>query len=65
MGGYNNCWIVDKPGSQAAEPVATLSSDWSGIKVDIYTEQGGMQVYSCNWVGGTDPSSFVPRSMIL
>lgn len=65
VGGYNNCWIVDKPGSQAAEPVATLSSDWSGIKVDIYTEQGGMQVYSCNWVGGTDPSSFVPRSMIL
>ncbi|PUU72764.1 galactose mutarotase-like domain-containing protein [Tuber borchii] len=54
-GGYNNCWIVDKLGSQATEPVATLSSGWSGIKVDIYTDQVGMQVYSCNWVGDKMP----------
>jgi len=51
-GGYNNYWIVDKPGSKAAEPVATLSSDWSGIKVDVYTDQAGMQVYSTYWAGG-------------
>ncbi|KAG0126567.1 galactose mutarotase-like domain-containing protein [Tuber indicum] len=53
--GYNNCWIVDKPTSQATAPVATLSSAWSGIKVDIYTDQAGMQVYTCYWTGSDMP----------
>jgi len=58
-GGYNNLWIVDRPGSDAAaSPVATLSSEWSGIKVDIYTNQAGMQVYSTYWAGGMCNSFF-------
>ncbi|PWW79685.1 galactose mutarotase-like protein [Tuber magnatum] len=53
--GYNHCWVVDKPESKCDEPVATLSSTWSGIKVDIHTDEVGMQVYSCYWSGGDMP----------
>ncbi|RPA91885.1 galactose mutarotase-like protein [Choiromyces venosus 120613-1] len=54
-GGYSNCWVVDKPKSKVTKPVATLSSEWSGIKVDIYTDEVGMQVFSCYWSGGDMP----------
>lgn len=26
--------------------------DWSGIKWDLYTDQPGIVVYSCHWMGG-------------
>ena len=34
-------------------PVATLSSAWSGIRLDIYTDQDAFQLYSCNAQNGT------------
>ncbi|KAH8146224.1 uncharacterized protein LAJ45_09666 [Morchella importuna] len=52
--GYNNCWLVDKS-PRIAKPVATLSSDWSGIKMEIYTGQAAVQLYSCYWMPGTTP----------
>jgi aldose 1-epimerase len=34
-------------------PVAVLSSEWSGIQVDVYTDQDAFQIYSCNGQNGT------------
>lgn len=51
--GYNNQWLVDRNASEDHKPIATLSSDWSGIKWDLYTDQPGVVVYSCFWMGGT------------
>lgn len=49
--GYNNCWTIEnKPRKESV--VATLASKWSGIKVDIRTNQVGMQLYTCYWMGG-------------
>jgi aldose 1-epimerase len=33
-------------------PAATLSSEASGIKVDIMTTQPGVQIYTGNWLSG-------------
>lgn len=49
--GYNNCWIVDK-NPILDRPVATLSSAWSGIKLDIHTNQGAVQLYTCYYMNG-------------
>lgn len=54
--GYNNQWVVDRAEDAVqnylAKPVATLSSDFTGIKWDLYSDQGGVVVYSCYWMGG-------------
>ncbi|TLS23551.1 uncharacterized protein PpBr36_06378 [Pyricularia pennisetigena] len=58
--GYDNCWLVNRDQSgpfdwRESGPVATLSSDWSGIKLDIYTDQEAFQMYSCGGQDGTMP----------
>jgi aldose 1-epimerase len=52
--GYNNQWVVDRDvlDVTASKPVATLTSDFSGIKWDLYSDQAGVVVYSCYWMGG-------------
>ncbi|PVH85923.1 putative aldose 1-epimerase [Cadophora sp. DSE1049] len=52
--GYNNQWIVDRGTPDMDKPIATLSSDWSGIKWDLYSDQAGVVVYSCYWMGGAN-----------
>jgi aldose 1-epimerase len=60
--GYDNCYLVNREqwgstyfqpladGSPwyEADPVATMWSDWSGIQVNIFSDQDAFQVYSCN-----------------
>ncbi|KAJ4371463.1 hypothetical protein N0V83_004680 [Neocucurbitaria cava] len=58
--GYDNCYIVNRDQNgpydwRTSEPVASLSSDWSGIKVDIFTDQEAFQMYSCGGQDGTLP----------
>ncbi|KAL1843654.1 hypothetical protein VTJ49DRAFT_636 [Mycothermus thermophilus] len=57
--GYDNCWIVNRPSTHnwLAEDniVASIWSDWSGIKLDIYSDQDAFQMYSCNFQDGTFP----------
>ncbi|GAB1742288.1 hypothetical protein NU219Hw_g7842t1 [Hortaea werneckii] len=58
--GYDNCYILNRNHVEslnwdAAPPVATLASPWSGIQVDIYTEQEAVQIYTCNNMNGTLP----------
>jgi aldose 1-epimerase len=36
-------------------PVARFQSPWSGIQLDIYSDQEAFQVYSCNVQNGTLP----------
>jgi len=64
--GYDNCYLVNRqqlgpayfsslPDGAAwwtADPVASLYSDWSGIQVDIYSDQDAFQMYSCNGQNG-------------
>ncbi|KUJ06881.1 galactose mutarotase-like protein [Mollisia scopiformis] len=50
--GYNNQWLVDRGSGEEEMPIATLSSGWSGIKWDLYSDQPGIVVYSCHWMGG-------------
>lgn len=35
-----------------SDPVASLASAWSGVQVDIYSDQDAFQVYSCNGQDG-------------
>jgi aldose 1-epimerase len=56
--GYDNCYLVNRGqlGSydwRTTEPVASLSSEWSGIKIDVWSDQDAFQMYSCNFQDGT------------
>lgn len=55
--GYDNCYAVNRDQNgpfdwRKSGPVASLSSAWSGIKVDIFTDQEAFQVYSCGGQNG-------------
>ncbi|KAM0669041.1 hypothetical protein ACQRIT_003710 [Beauveria bassiana] len=56
--GYDNCFLVNRDhlGSydwRTEGPVARLASSWSGIEIDVYTDQHAFQVYSCNGMDGS------------
>ena len=55
--GYDNCYAVNRDQNgpfdwRKSGPVASLSSAWSGIKLDIFTDQEAFQVYSCGGQNG-------------
>ncbi|KAI0037161.1 galactose mutarotase-like protein [Vararia minispora EC-137] len=47
--GYDNCWIYD--GNETVKAGTTLWSDLSGIRLDIFTNQPAVQVYTSNYFG--------------
>ena len=50
--GYDHCWVLnDFDGS--VRKVATASSDKSGIKMELYTDQPGVQLYTGNFLNGS------------
>ncbi|KAM7190518.1 Galactose mutarotase-like domain containing protein [Rhypophila sp. PSN 637] len=55
--GYDNCWLVNKPSPidwrADGNYVARLQSAWSGIQLDIYSDQEAFQMYSCNFQNGS------------
>ncbi|KJZ80440.1 hypothetical protein HIM_00290 [Hirsutella minnesotensis 3608] len=56
--GYDNCFTVNRAALGSYDwrtegPVATLSSDWSGIQLDVFTNQDAFQMYSCNGQNGS------------
>lgn len=58
--GYDNCFIVNRDAHRPFDwrtlgPVASLSSAWSGIRVDVFTDQDAFQIYSCTQQDGTLP----------
>jgi len=69
--GYNGNWAFDDKRPKNAV-VATLSSEFTGIKADLRTNQDGIVIYTCNWNDGKsefkstqgkkdDKDKFIPR----
>lgn len=54
--GYDTCYLVNRaqngPYDWRNKPVATLASPWSGIQVDVYTDQEAFQIFDCNNMPG-------------
>ena len=48
--GYDNCWVLDKPGLDTV--AAHLESELTSITLDVLTDQPGAQVYTGNWLDG-------------
>lgn len=64
--GYDTCYLTNRyqngPYDWRAAPVATLASPWSGIEINIFTDQEAFQVYSCGGQNGKlFPSEVRPR----
>ena len=57
--GYDNAFILDRPRYSAPEStdlsVLTMSSNSTGIQLDIYTNQQSLQIYTCDNLNGTIP----------
>lgn len=57
--GYDNALILDRPRYSAPEAtdltVLTMSSNVTGIRMDVKTNQQNLQIYSCNGQNGTIP----------
>lgn len=57
--GYDNAFIIDRPrntGLAASScPVLSLWSSATGIRMDLSTNQHGLQIYSCSGQNGTIP----------
>ncbi|KAK0747687.1 galactose mutarotase-like domain-containing protein [Apiosordaria backusii] len=57
--GYDNCWLVNRPHPydwrSEEKLVARLESNWSGIRLDIWSDQEAFQMYSCNGMNGSMP----------
>ena len=57
--GYDNAFILDRPRYSAPEAndisVLTMSSNSTGIQLDIYTNQQSLQIYTCDNLNGTIP----------
>ncbi|KAI4741127.1 galactose mutarotase-like protein [Aureobasidium sp. EXF-12298] len=56
--GYDTCWLVNRDQNgpydwRQSGPVATVSSPFSGIQIDIFTDQQAFQIYTCASQNGT------------
>ena len=50
--GYDSCWVIDDYKQGEMHQAAILSEETSGRKVEIFTTQPGLQVYTGNWLSG-------------
>ncbi|MDE6523642.1 MAG: galactose mutarotase [Muribaculaceae bacterium] len=50
--GYDHNWVLDAAGDDS-QVAATLVSPTTGIQLDVYTNEPGIQVYSGNFLDGT------------
>ena len=55
-GGYDHCFVRDG-GKELAEPewIGTISSPKTGIEMQILTTEGGIQMYTCNFMSAPNP----------
>lgn len=54
--GYDNCWIIDKDEDSLVCLAAELVHRPSGRKLEVLTDQPGVQVYTGNWLDGCPKS---------
>jgi aldose 1-epimerase len=63
--GYDHCWVFDNP-SEDMHHAATLSDPASGRKMEVYTDEPGMQLYTANFlqskVAGKNNIALTPHS---
>jgi len=57
--GFDNCWIYDK--NDEKDPVFSIWSVNSGIKLEVTTNQPALQIYTCN--GIFNAASPIPRKV--
>ena len=50
-GGYDHCWALDKPAGSYAK-IATVHDPVSGRKMNVSTDQPGVQFYTGNFLDG-------------
>jgi aldose 1-epimerase len=50
--GYDHNYVLNRHNDQT--PVATVTGDLSGIKLEVFTDQPGMQFYTGNYMTGTN-----------
>lgn len=50
--GYDHNWVLNTAGD-ITQPAAKLTSPTSGISVEVYTNEPGIQVYTGNFLDGT------------
>ena len=65
-GGYDHNWILDKPLNELGL-AAVYSDPDSGRKMEVYTTQPGLQVYTSNWhenYKGKNGTTYTKRSAI-
>lgn len=56
QGGYDNAWLfTDTPTPGVLRHVATAVSPATGIRLNMFTDQRGVQIYTGNFLNGTDP----------
>ncbi|KAH6682792.1 aldose 1-epimeras-like protein [Halenospora varia] len=54
--GYDTCYLTNRLSPydwRTSGPVARLRSAWSGIQVDVFTDQDAFQIYSCGGQNGS------------
>ena len=51
--GYDHCFVTAATDESRLVRVGKLSSDESGISMEIFTNQRGVHVYTANYLGGT------------
>lgn len=52
IGGYDHNYVLNKK-DNFVEPIAILTDDISGRKLEVFTDQPGIQFYSGNYLNGT------------
>ncbi len=50
--GFDSCWVINNIAKNKLNLAAELSHDGVGRKLQIYTTQPGIQVYTGNWLEG-------------
>ena len=64
-GGYDHNWVLKNEGRFAK--VAEVTSDKSGIRMEVYTDLPGVQMYTANFLDnepGKDGASYEKRSAV-
>lgn len=59
--GIDHNWVLDTKGN-INEVCASLKSEQSGIKLEVYTDEPGIQIYTGNFLDGTQTGKKIPNT---
>lgn len=59
--GYDSCWCINGYEKGKLSPAAVLSCEETGYKVELFTTQPGIQVYTGNWLSGCPQGKYGER----